>query len=186
VAPRAWYVGALEYSSTNPWGELAEERAGGHVGKAWLAVDLETGRPERRPVTLARRFIDLPPIAGEGRSAEELDREIAARVAAVSGGIKDQVVRLVVRDVPRHVARALNYGAVRNFKVEALHFDLDIRRPEIHRETGMGAPGRRQTLPELVQQYLAARLLPPGVDRDAFVKLGTELVDAVERELQES
>ena len=37
--------------------------------------------------------------------AAALDAEIAARLAAVPGGIADQILRLRVYDVPRHVAR---------------------------------------------------------------------------------
>jgi len=91
-------------------------------------------------------------------------------------------VRLVVHDVPRHVARELDHTAIRALKSDALHFHLDIRRPEIHRETGVGAPGHRQTLPEMVRAYLARRPLPQAVDRERFVTVGAELVESAERE----
>jgi hypothetical protein len=135
-----------------------------------------------QPVALARAVVDLPPIRAEGMDAAAIDREIAARVAALPGGIEDKIVRLVVRDVPRHVARQLDHAAVRTYKADALHFHLDLRRPEVHREVGVGAPGRRQTLPEIVRGYLARRPLPAEVDRDEFVRAGAELMDAVERE----
>ncbi len=73
--------------------------------------------------------------------------------------------------------------SIRALKSAALHFQLDLRRPEIHRTIGMGAPGRRQTLPELVRGYLAQRPLPAELDREAFVRLGESLMDAVERDL---
>jgi hypothetical protein len=47
----------------------------------------------------------------------------------------------------------------------------------------MGAPGRRQTLPELVRAYLERRPLPAELDREAFVHLGAALIDGVERDL---
>ena len=59
VAPRVWYSGSLEYVSTNPWGELVEERKRRLSGKGWLLVTLPEGRVERRPVAAARRVIDL-------------------------------------------------------------------------------------------------------------------------------
>ena len=49
----------------------------------------------------------------------------------------------------------------------------------------MGAPGRRQTLPDIVQDYLSRRQLPAGIDRAAFVNEGVELVASAERELAE-
>ena len=182
IAPRTWYAGALEYVSTNVWGEVAEEGARGVRGKGWLLADLETGRVERRSIPAARRFTDLFPIDAEGRSAAEIDAEIAARVAAIEGGLADQVVRLVVRDIPRHVARELDHAALRTLKTTALHFHLDLRRPEINREVGVGAPGRRRTLTETVRDYLERRPLPAELDRRRFVALGADLMDAVTRD----
>jgi hypothetical protein len=72
---------------------------------------------------------------------------------------------------------------VRAYKADALHFQLDFRRPESHRTTGIGSPGRRQTLPELVSSYLEGRPLPAELDRTEFVKLGRDLMDTVERDL---
>jgi exonuclease SbcD len=186
VAPRVWYSGALEYVSTNPWGELADEAERGQRGKGWLLADLKKGQVFRRPISLARRVLDLPPIDGRDRSAAELDAAIAGRLDAVPGGIADQVLRLVVRNVPRHVGRQLDHAALRTRKAEALHFHLDLRRPESLREVGVGAPGRRRTLPQVVEGYLRQRLLPGDLDREAFVKLGMDLMDRVERDWAES
>lgn len=183
VAPRAWYAGALEYVSSNVWGELVDQDRHGLDGKGWLLVDLETGRVERQCLPPSRRVLDLEPIDAAGQSAAALDALIAARVGSVIGGIKDNIVRLRVRDIPRHIARELNHAAVRSFKAEALHFHLDLRRPTVGRSTGVGSPGRRQTLPELVTSYLEGRPLPAELDRDAFVRLGRELMDAVERDM---
>jgi DNA repair exonuclease SbcCD nuclease subunit len=182
VSPRVWYSGSLEYVSTNPWGELEEERKSGSTGKGWLMVELPVGTVERRPITLARRFIDLPHIDGSDRSAAELDAGIAAALSAVPGGHADQVIRQVVRDVPRHIAREMDHAMIRRYKAEALHYLLDLRRPVSQRETGVGSPGRRQTLPELVEDYLGRRLLPGEVDREAFVRAGVDLIQTVERE----
>jgi hypothetical protein len=185
VSPRMWYSGALDYVSPNPWGELADEREHGIHGKGWLLVDLPAGTVERRPVVAPRRVIDLAPINGEGRSATELDQALAAALERIDGGYADQVVRQVIRNVPRHVGREMNHAAIREYKAEALHFQLDLRRPESHREVGVGAPGRRQTLPELVHDYFERRLLPGEIDRELFVRTGTELMAAVEREWAE-
>lgn len=185
IAPRAWYAGALEYVSTNIWGELAEEAERKLAGKGWLLADLDRGTVTPQPVARARRILDLEHLEGAGRSAAELDADIAARVAAVDGGIRDCVLRLVVRNVPRHVARELDHAALRAFRSEALHFHLDIRRPDVSRQVGSGAPGRRRTLPEIVREYLAQRPLPAGIDRERFVAVGSELVEAVSAEQAE-
>lgn len=183
VAPRVWYAGALEYVSPNLWGELADEARHRLAGKGWLLADLERGSVTPMPVAPAREILDLEPIRAEGLGAAAIDAAIAERVAAVRGGIADKMLRLRVYDVPRHVGRELNHAAVRAYKAEALHFHLDLRRPEISRSVGVGAPGRRHTLPEIVRTYLEGRPLPAELDREAFVRLGGELMDAVERDL---
>jgi DNA repair protein SbcD/Mre11 len=183
VARNTWYAGSLDYIGPNIWGEATDETDHGSHGKGWLLVNLKTGRVERRPVPAARAVLDLEPVNADGKSAEAVDALIAERIASVPGGISDQIVRLRVFDIPRHIVRELNHAAVRGFKNDALHFHLDLRRPELHRFIGMGAPGRRQTLPELVSSYLEGRPLPAELDRATFVRLGRDLMDSVERDL---
>jgi exonuclease SbcD len=183
VAKNAWYAGALDYIGPNIWGERADESEHGDHGKGWLLVDLDRVQVERRRLPAAREVLDLEPVRAEGKSAAALDAEIAFRLASIPGGIADKIVRLRVFDIPRHVARELNHSAIRGYKAEALHFHLDLRRPEIQRTIGVGAPGRRQTLPELVSSYLSGRPLPAELDRTEFVRLGQELMDMVERDL---
>lgn len=183
VVSGAWYAGALEYVSPNLWGELIEEDKLGSPGKGWLLAHLDTGRVVHHPVPRAREILDLEPVKADGLSADTVDQLVAERVGAVSGGIADKIVRLRVFDIPRHVARELDHAAIRGFKAQALHFHFDLRRPEIHRTTGVGEPSRRQTLPEMVSSYLSRRPLPAELDRAAFVRLGQELMDSVERDL---
>lgn len=180
VGTKEWYPGALEYTSTNIWGERAEEEAHGIDAKSWLMVDVATGEVTPHDVKHARRVIDLPPLYADGLGAPELDEAIADRVAAVAGGIAQQIVRLVVFDVPRTVARELDHAQIRAWKASALHFHLDLRRPLRNRTTGVGAPGRRQTLPEVVRDWLSDRVLPGEIDRERFVARGVELVEQAE------
>jgi exonuclease SbcD len=183
LAPNTWYSGSLEYVGTNIWGELADEAEQGLRGKGWLLVDLDHGTVTREPVPPSRPIIDLEPVRGLGLGADALDKLIEERLHAIPGGVADRVVRLRVYDVPRHVARELDHAAIRAYKSEALHLHLDIRRPEVNRAVGVGSPGKRQTLPELVRTYLSGRPLPAELDREAFVRLGEELMDSVERDL---
>jgi len=98
-------------------------------------------------------------------------------VDEVEGGIDDKIVRLVVRDVPRHVVRELDHKALREYKRRALHFHLDTRRPEIMRVSASGAPGRRPSLAETVREKLQNRLLTSNIDRDALVALGLRYLE---------
>ncbi len=181
VHPRVWYAGSLDYVSPNPWGELREESREGFTGKGWLMADLEAVTVARRPIEAPRRVLDLPALEAGELAAPELDRLIASAVAGVPGGIADAVVRLVVRDVPRAVARELDHAPIRAWKASALHFQLDLRRPEpAGLRVGSAAPGRRQTLPELLEDYLAHRPLPASIDRPRFIETGLALLDDAE------
>ncbi len=184
VGERAWYAGALDYVTPNPWGELIEERKSKVKGKGWLLVDLDSGRVESHPVKTPRSFLDLKPIEARDLPASELDQEIAARLGSVRGGIADKVVRLVVHDVARHLVRELDHAAIRAAKASALHLHLDFRRPEAHRTVGVGAPGPRQTLVDVLRSYLANRPLPERVDRERFVREGVALLEAATADVE--
>jgi DNA repair exonuclease SbcCD nuclease subunit len=178
--PRGWYAGALEYTSTNIWGELAEEALYGLPGKGWLLADLETGTVTPCPIPSARRIWDAPLLDAEGLSPGEVDRAIGDRLHQVPGGLRDAIVRLVVENISRAVMRELDHAALRTARAEALHFHLDCRRPIVSRSVGVGAPGRRQTLPELVAEFLSRRPLPERLSRERFVSLGVELIAEAE------
>jgi hypothetical protein len=126
--------------------------------------------------------IDLPPLYGEGVSAADLDRLVQDRLAGIPGGYADQIVRQVVFNVPREVARGIDHAAIRAVKAAALHFQLDLRRPDAVRGAGIDASGRRLPLPEVVRDFLTRRPLPAELDREAFVRSGSALLEAVIRD----
>lgn len=182
VAPKAFYSGALDYTSTNPWGELAEERAAKLPGKGMIERNLATGRQTFHPLTLSRPFVDLPPVDGRGMSAADVDAAIQSAVTRLEGGLDAKVVRLVVKDVPRHIARELDQKALRELQRRALHFQLDVRRPESLKRQASGAPGRRASLADTLRDSLRARPLPRGVDREALVTLGLRYLSEAEQD----
>jgi exonuclease SbcD len=173
VAQNAFYSGSLDYTSTNPWGEMAEERDAGIDGKGIIEHDLANRTHKFHPIAPARRWIDLAPLSGAGLSPASLDEAIRDALDRCDGGIDEKIVRLVVRDVPRHILRELDHKALREYKRRALHFHLDTRRPEIVRpEKGEGAPGRRASLADTVRDKLRSRSLTENIDREALVELG--------------
>ena len=193
VATNAWYSGSLEYLPPNPWGQPQDEaaqrsaRAGAkgkaeRSGKGYLLVDVKSARVSLRPIPPVRRHLDLPPIQAAGLNAKELDEQIAARVSAAK--IDDQIVRLLVWDVDRTVARDLDHATIREYKARALNFQLDLRRPESQRgsATTAGTGVRRQTLTETVRDFLGRRPLDAELNRESFVKLGVEYLESVARE----
>ncbi|MBC7841434.1 MAG: DNA repair exonuclease [Gemmatimonadaceae bacterium] len=180
VAHHAWYAGSLDYVSSNAWGELAEQRQHGVPGKGFALHDLATGEHRFVHVATGRRFIDLEPVDARALAPADVDALIADRITQVPGGLDDAVVRLVVREIPRHVARDLDHKLIREYKRRALHFQLDTRKPELVRtRTGSGAGGARPSLPMLVREKLETRPLTADVDRAAFVTLGLDYLQRV-------
>ena len=184
VAPRAYYSGSLDYTSSNPWGELREEKERRIPGKGFIEHDLVHGAHRFHPVAPARPLLDLEPVDASGMGAQELDSAIRARVDSALGGIDDRIVRVTVRNVARHVVRELDHTALREYRRRAMHFHLDTRRPDpLPRRSGTGGGGsqaRRATLPELVGERLRERPLPTGVDREQFVTLGLRYLKQAE------
>lgn len=172
ISRNAYYSGALEYTSSNIWGEIDDEAAKRVGGKGFIEHDLSTGSHKFHTVSLARRVVDLPAIQGASLSASELSDAIAFAVESSTDGIENKIVRLVVRDVPRHILRDIDHRKIREFKRSALHFLLDVRKPAPVRIDMSGAPGRRTSLLETVKIMLETRDMTPGIDRQSLVDLG--------------
>jgi DNA repair exonuclease SbcCD nuclease subunit len=176
----AYYSGAIEYTSFNIWGELQEEREARLKGKGIVEFDLDSGKRVFHHLAPARQLVDLPLVSGKGATAAEVDAAIRANIETWPGGIEDKIVRQVVIDIPRHVSRELDQRALREYKRRALSFQLDPRRPDVLRQSGSGAAGRKASLTDTVREWLWARTLPPDVPRDALVDLGLRYLKEAE------
>jgi DNA repair protein SbcD/Mre11 len=174
VHGNAYYSGSLDYSSVNVWGELQEEQAlpAKARGKGIIEHDLISGAHTFHRLDPARPVIDLPFIRARGMTAPEVDVAIREAVEACEGGIDARLVRLLVYDVPRHIARGLDQRALRDYRRRAFHFHLDLRRPDVVRVRSSGAPGRRASLSDLVRDNLRSRQLDRDIDREELVSLG--------------
>jgi DNA repair protein SbcD/Mre11 len=181
VDANAFYSGSIDYTSVDVWGELHEERDANLTGKGLIEHDLETGEHTFHALPPARALIDLPVVDARGLGASEVDARIQRVVERCDGGIDDRIVRLIVRDLPRHVGRELDQRAIREFKRRALNFQLDVRRPEKSvREQVSGAPGRRPSLTDLVRERLQSRALEATIDRAEFVERGMAYLNEAE------
>jgi exonuclease SbcD len=130
--------------------------------------------------------VDLEPIEGAGAAPAELDRLLNERVRDLPGGLDEQIVRQLVWNVPRYVARDLDHARIREFKARALHYHLDVRRPPAARTVGVGAPGPRRTLADVVVEYLERRPLDAAVPRERLIGLARTYLARAEREADES
>ena len=176
LAPNASYAGSIDYTSTNVWGELAEQATRGVPGKGIVEFDLETGARTFHPIAAARRVVDLPFIDAQSMSPAELDASIATNVASVDGGIRGAVVRQVVSNVTRELTRDMNHRAVRALKAEALHYQLDTRKSD-----AVGARVERNRLPsleEMLRTRLEARILASDIPRERLIDLGMHYLSA--------
>jgi exonuclease SbcD len=173
IEENAWYAGAIDYTSTHVWSELNEERISGIPGKGFIEWHLETATAIPRYLKSPREFVDLPPISAEGLSVADIDERIRTAVDHVPNGIDDRVVRMRIHDMPAHLARELDHRAIREYKRRALNFYLDIRRPDRTIRSASGAPGRAQSLEEILRDRLNGRLLAGDLDRNRLIELGT-------------
>lgn len=170
VAPRAYYCGSLDYTSTDPWGELVEQRERAVPGKGFIVHDLAAGTHRFVPVGPSRPFLELGPIDAAARTVAELDAALEATVAGHP--IDEAVVRVLLTDCPRHRVRELDQDALRRHRARALHFQLVPRPPETAAVALTVAETQRTTLAALVAAALRRRELTPDVPREAFVGEG--------------
>jgi 3',5'-cyclic AMP phosphodiesterase CpdA len=180
IEPNAYYSGSIDYTSANSWGELAEERIAGVPGKGIIEQNLDNGAHTFHPLPPSRPLVELPPISARGLTVAEVDERIHGAVQGCRGGIDDKIVRLIVRDLPRHIARDLDHKALREYKRRALHFHLDTRRPEMVRLSGHGSPGKRPSLADVVREKLMSRVLESDIDRKELVALGLRYLSEAE------
>lgn len=126
LAPNAWYSGSLDFCSSNPWREIEEARRWPSP-KGWNLVTLD-GRGvtvEFVPMTGLREHVDLPAITTDDPA---LVNERLMDLLPVT--VRDKVVRLVVKGIPRLSRREIDQQHVRALKAAALHFNLDLRAPD--------------------------------------------------------
>jgi len=180
IEPNAYYSGSIDYTSANTWGELYEERVAGVPGKGIIEHDLVSGMHRFHPLPSSRALVDLPHVSARGLTVEEVNDRIRAAVEGCPGSIDDKIVRLIVRDLPRHIARDLDHKTLREYRRRALHFHLDTRRPEIVRLAGQASPGRRPSLADVVREKLMSRVLESDIDRKELVTLGLRYLSEAE------
>lgn len=180
VGHNAYYSGSLDYTSFDLWGELREESLAGISidgigGKGLIEHDLATGEHIFHSLPVSRQVTDLRNIDAASSSAASVDEAIQQRISECPGGIDDRIVRIVVRDIPRHVVHELDHKAIREYKKRALHFHLDTRRPELRaRSSVSGSPVKRPSLSDIVREKLQGRPLLEDMSREKFVGLGLE------------
>lgn len=179
IAPNAYYSGSIDYTSSNVWGELDEERAAGVAGKGFIERDLVTGAHTFHSLAAARPLVDLPRLDAAGMTAAEIDAAILRRVERCPGGIGGKIVRLVVVNLPRNVSRSLDHRALRDLRRHAMHLRLDLRVPERARAVRRVVPIRAPSLDERVAEHLRGAFVgSPEFDRAELLALASRYLEA--------
>lgn len=165
LADNAYYSGALDYTSFNIWSET-------DTPKGVIEYDLDSRKMTFHPLP-TREVIDLRLIDADGLTAETVNNLIAARVQGIGNGLEGKVVRLVVENIPRAVQADLDFDTVRQYRQQALHFDLQLRAPKLRASgVAVGDEQRRLPLEEEWREFAKIREIPGGVNRDKLMELG--------------
>ncbi len=175
LAPNMYYSGSIDYTSSNPWGEMMQE-AEGVQGKGFAERDLVTGQQTFHALPVSRPLVDLTPIDAMVMTPVDLDAALRSTLEACA--MDDKIVRLVVNNVPVEIARALDQKALREFRRRALNLNLDLRRPDrVKMESGR-VRMRHQSLDDMLKEYLTdKRELPSDINRAEFVELAALYMD---------
>lgn len=175
VGPRAWYAGALESTSSDPWREI------GAPPRGWLLVtlgDAPTVVPQ--PIGGTRRFVDPP---ATHLAPGDPDAMVAAIDAALDaeGDLRGAVVRVRLVAGDRAAARtARAYARQRARARGAFHLQWDVRVEEAV-VVEAGRP-RRVDLATRLAGVLTARAEASGVPLATLQARATQyLAEADER-----
>ena len=166
--PNGGYSGSLDYVSSDIWGEAREG-----VPKGFVEFDLTTQRRIFH-ATAPRRVVDLPAIDALGWPRTKI--EAACLAALEFSGSDGAVVRQVVTNLTRTEWRGLNWRQLpRHAKAGCLVYQADPRFAEKQKSplSPEGFKQRMQSLDVMVAEYLSKRTLPEGLDKEAFVELGS-------------
>lgn len=189
LAPNMFYSGAIDYVSTNVWGELADEKKFGVDGKGFVERDLVTGEHTFHRLPKTRDHIDLA-LDATGMTAEQLN---TALDELLDDAWPDMTIaRVVITGCPKSVQKAVSSKKLRTFKARALNL-MPIFRPIEVREYGEQSPipSRRHiaSLPDLLRDAMLKRQAngdwPADVSLEACYNLGKKGLDEVEHQFSE-
>lgn len=180
IAPNAFYSGSIDYTSTDPWGELVEQDAATLPGKGFAVRDLETGEQTFYPLPASRPYVELPSIDCAGLHPPQIDALISAAVHDCAC-FDRSVSRIVIRNITRLVARELNAKALRDYRSRALNFGLALRGPEPKRLAPLSAGRRGQPIDMMIRSMLVDRFPEANeADRAQLLALADKYLAEVE------
>lgn len=168
IAPNEFYSGAIDYTSSNIWGELKEQAELGIPGKGIVSRDLETGVQAFHPIAGLRSIVELPVLDAYGMTPADANEAIRDRVESIA--YEGAVVRLVIERMDKDTKSSLDHKQLAKYRAKALNFDLVTRKYDPERVgTGITTFASRVKLDDFVEQSLRRRVLPGGIDVEELI-----------------
>ncbi|MCL5104843.1 MAG: exonuclease SbcCD subunit D [Armatimonadetes bacterium] len=169
LAPNAYHPGSLEYAGgLSVWDQFEESK-----DKGFIEYDLDERSLVQFHTVQTREIVDIRLIDADGMSPPDLNMKIRKRIDGVRGGVANKIVRLVIENVDREMRAEIDYSALRQVRADALHFDLDLRRPQSDGHYTRDAAGvAARPLEVEWETHVKLLALPPGVDRDRIRDTG--------------
>lgn len=121
LAANVAYSGAIDFTSSNPWQEIA-------TPKGFIVYDLGAHTRTFEEVEPVRRFIDCQRLDVTGMGVEDADAAIADALSAID--LEGSCVRLVVEGITRDIKKGLNQKAMRSYVLRATTLTIDYRRSD--------------------------------------------------------
>ncbi|MFN4033570.1 MAG: exonuclease SbcCD subunit D [Fimbriimonadales bacterium] len=175
IAPNALYAGATEFTSTNIWDEAGK-------AKGWILYDVATRSHEFRPLR-TRPVYDLTPIDAAELTVAELNTLIEERANAAPH-FDGAIVRQRVYNLLPELRSQIDGELLRELKIRALHYQLDLRAPRVSFRAGQSGAGdadadgeTRLTLADEWRLFAQQYPLPADLEREAFVALGLRYLE---------
>lgn len=183
---RAYHSGSLEYAGgLTVWEQLKKEKektVNGHfvLGKGFIEYDLDKRELLFHELEPEREILDLPHLDADGKTAGEVDEMIQKRLASVPGGLRDKIIRLIVENVRPDLRRDLDYSALRQQHADALHFFLELRKPEAANRSSTGDyEGVTKPLEQEWKDMVNHADIPACVERECLSRLGLDYLASV-------
>lgn len=168
LAPNMFYSGSINYTSTNPWGEMLDEDKRGLDGKGFVERDLDTGAQTFHALP-GRPYLDLPSFSALDMTSDELNAAIRAVVDPRA--IEGKAARLVITECSRELRRTVDDRLIKDYQRVALNFSLATRLPERVRVFVGGRMMRNGlSLEQRLRGLFEDRPAVPGIDKATLIE----------------
>jgi len=167
LTPNVRYCGSTDFTSSNPWEEIA-------TPKQWLMVDLDSGEVVSHRIK-TREVIDLPVVDSTDLTVAEVHDQLEA---AASWESELPLVRQVITNVLPELRSQIDQSRLNEIRKRTLHYSLDFR----SRATSSAATGEARfgvSLEDAWRLHVPSVQLVLGMDQAKVTDAGLGLLEEV-------